>query len=68
MILSLLFSSTLPLLLALHKAGIKAQAHADDTVLALISVKEAHTALSIITQYEEASGMLLNRHKSIALA
>ena len=65
----LLFNLALePLLLALERAAIKAQAHADDTALALASPSEALRALSIITHYEDASGMLLNRGKSVALA
>ena len=65
----LLFNLALePMLLALEKEHIKAQAHADDTALALNSVSAAKKALQIITCYEAESGMLLNRNKSVALA
>jgi hypothetical protein len=57
-----------PLLLALEKAGAKVQGHADDTALGLSTQAIASRASSVLTEYEKASGMLLNRGKSVVLA
>ena len=57
-----------PLLLSLAKKNIKVQGHADDTALAVTNTTQATTALELLGQYEQASGMLLNRSKSVVLA
>jgi Reverse transcriptase (RNA-dependent DNA polymerase) len=56
-----------PLLLALEKEGIKVQGHADDTAINISSYIQFQRALTIITAYERASGMQLNKGKSSLL-
>jgi len=47
---------------------VKVQGHADDTALGITTSSQAVYASKTLTGYEEASGMLLNRSKSVVLA
>jgi exonuclease III len=57
-----------PLLLSLEKGKVKVQGHADDTALGIDTQEQAAYASITLTNYEKASGMLLNRSKSVVLA
>ena len=66
---ALLFNIAIePLILELKAAGIKVQCHCDDTAFNISTKLELATALKILTAFERASGMLLNRGKSVILA
>ena len=66
---ALLFNIAIePLILKLKAAGIKVQCHCDDTAFNISTKLELATALRILTAFEKASGMLLNRGKSVILA
>jgi Reverse transcriptase (RNA-dependent DNA polymerase) len=56
-----------PLLIALRQDRIFAQAHADDTALALFQ-RTARRAITILNHYQRASGAKLNVSKSISLS
>ena len=49
-------------------AGIKMQCHCDDTTFNISTKLELATVLKILTAFERASGILLNRGKSVILA
>ena len=56
-----------PLLLSLEKVGARAQGHADDTAINISNQQQLTGALQAISQYEQASGMCLNKDKSVIL-